>query len=84
MLRFIKKMFITLLRLGGALATKSYLQNCISLGYQPCQVKPTLIDLNYNETLHYPFVVSINKCGGRCNTIDDPYASVCISNKVKV
>ena len=33
--------------------------------------------------LFYPFSVSINKCGGSCNTIDDPYVSVCVPNKVK-
>ena len=28
-------------------------------------------------------LTSVNKCGGTCNTIDDPYAEVCIPNKVK-
>ena len=30
-----------------------------------------------------PFVVSVNKRGGSCNTIGDLYARVCVPNKVK-
>ena len=26
----------------------------------------------------------LNKCGGRCDTIDDPYAPVWVPNKVKM
>ena len=28
--------------------------------------------------------MSVNKCGGSCNTIDDPYARVCAPNKIKI
>ena len=53
------------------------------LNDQPCQIRPGLIDINYNEPLYYSYVVSINKCGGSCNTIDDPYARICAPDKVK-
>ena len=49
----------------------------------PCQARSTLVDINSDEILFYPFTVSINKWGGSCNAIDDPYAWVCVSNKVK-
>ena len=39
--------------------------------------------MDSSETLFYSFIVSINKCGGNCNTIDAPYARVCISNNLK-
>ena len=29
----------------------------------------------------YAFTVSVNKRGGRCNTIDDPCAQICVRNK---
>ena len=29
-----------------------------------------------------PFTVSVHKCDGSCNTTDDPYARVCVPNKV--
>ena len=31
----------------------------------------------------FPFIVSVKKCGGSCNTIDDPYAQVFVPNKLK-
>ena len=45
--------------------------------------RPTLEDINPNETLFYPFTVRANKCSGNCNTINDPYTQVCVPNKVK-
>ena len=57
---------------------------CISKDtYRKCEARPTFIDTNCNETLFYPFTVNDNKCGGSCNTIDDPYAWVCVFEKVK-
>ena len=53
------------------------------LNNRPCQAKPTLVNINSNKTLFYPFIVSINKCGGSCCTIDDSHARICIPNKVK-
>ena len=54
---------------------------CLTLNNQPCQARPTLVNINSDETLFYPFTVSVNKCGGSCNTIDGPHAY--IPNKVK-
>ena len=54
-----------------------------SLNDQPYQARPTLFDVKPNETLFYLFPVSVNKCSGSSYTIDDPYARVCILNKVK-
>ena len=31
----------------------------------------------------YALTVSVNKFSGSCNTIDNPFAWVCVSNKVK-
>lgn len=56
---------------------------CVFLNNQLCQGRPTLVDIDSNETLFYIFIVSVNKCGGNCSTIDDPYVLVCIPNKVK-
>ena len=43
----------------------------------------SLFDINSNEILFSSFTVSVNKCGGTCNTIDNPYARIYVSNKVK-
>ena len=56
---------------------------CISLNNRQCQTRPAIVDMNSNETLFYSFTVSVNKSGRSCNTINDPYAPVCVSNKVK-
>ena len=42
-----------------------------------------LVDINSDKTLFYPFIDNVNKCGGSRNTLDDPYAWVCVPNKVK-
>ena len=54
-----------------------------SLNNQPCQARPTVANINSDETLFYPFTIIVNKCGGGCNAIDDPYAPFCVPNKVK-
>ena len=54
----------------------------ISLNNRLCQARSTLVNINSNQPLLYPFTVSFNKCGGSCNTNDDPYAQVCVPNKV--
>ena len=46
----------------------------VTLNNQPFQTRQTRVDINSNETLFYPFNVSVNKCGGSCYTNDDLYA----------
>ena len=48
-----------------------------------CQTRPTIVNTNSDETLFYPLTVSVNKYGRICNTIDNPYARVCVLQKVK-
>ena len=50
--------------------------------FEKCPARSTFVNINSNKTLFYPFMVSINKCGGSCNTIDDPYAQVRVPNNV--
>ena len=53
------------------------------LNNQPCYARPALVNINSEESLFYQFTVTLNKCGGNCNTIDDPYNRDFVSNKVK-
>ena len=53
----------------------------VSLNNQPCQAMPTLIHINFNETLLNPYNVSVSKCFESFNTINDHYAQVCVPNK---
>ena len=40
--------------------------------------RSTLVDINSNQPLYHSFTVSVNICGGNCNTIDGPYAWTCV------
>ena len=51
----------------------SYIDKIYILCNQPCQARPTIVDINSNETFFYPFTVSVYKPGDSCNTTDDPY-----------
>ena len=33
--------------------------------------------------LHFNYSIKINKCNGSCNSINDPYAKVCVSDVIK-
>ena len=54
-----------------------------SLNNEPCHARPTLVNINFDETCFYPFTVSVNKFGGSCNAIDNAYAQFCVQNKAK-
>ena len=58
---FIKQLFIALSSFSGSLTAK-----CVSLSNEPCMVRLTLIDLSPIELNHYLFMISLNKCSGRC------------------
>ena len=86
MFRFIKLIFLGLLSVCTiGHFRKSLVSNlkepikCVSLNNHLCQAIPRLININSDETLLCPFTVSINKCGGSYNTIEDPYARVFFS-----
>ena len=50
---------------------------------QECKVRPEIVDVGSNNPIFYPFSVKINRCSGNCNSINDPYAKICVSNIVK-
>ena len=59
----------------------------VSLSNQKCEIHPTLINLylnKYNQELHYyPFAVKLDKCVESCNTLNDLFNRVCVSNKTE-
>ena len=46
-------------------------------------VGPTPIDLDANELNYCPFVIRVNKFGGSCNTIEDPFGTIWILHKIE-
>ena len=48
-----------------------------------CKVRSEIININSNNAMFYPFSITINKCSGNCNNIDDPYAKLCVPDVIK-
>ena len=57
----------------------------VSVVNQKCMPRPKILDVieGVGEALFYPYNVLVNKCGGSCNTLDDPMAKMCVPNIIK-
>ena len=66
MFELIKQVSIRLSSFSRSLATK-----CVSLNNEPCMSIPFLFNLNPVELKYYPFMISLEKCSGSCNSVDD-------------
>ena len=56
---------------------------CVSVINKKCMSRPKVIDLNKDELVFYPYRIKINKCSGSCNTINDPFAKLCVPDITK-
>ena len=56
---------------------------CISMKNQERKVRPETININSNNPIFYPFSVTVNKCSGNCNDINDPYSRICVPDIVQ-
>ena len=50
---------------------------------QEGKIRTEIININTNEPLFYPYSIKIDKCKGSCNTVNDPYAKICVPDKIK-
>ena len=48
-------------------------QQCVFVSNQPCMVRLTLIDFNFDELHYYSFLISLDKCDKSCNAIEGPF-----------
>ena len=78
---FVKKVFV--LGLTVLLGSITGALNCVSMNNQECKVRPKTVDINSNSPMFYPFSIKVNKCSGNCNTINYPYAKICVPDIVK-
>ena len=53
------------------------------LNNEPCISRPTLIDLNAIELNHFLFMISLGKCNGSCNVVDELPTKICIPSETK-
>ena len=56
---------------------------CVSMNNQECKIRSEIININTNESMFYPYSITISKCKGSCNTINDPYAKLCVPDTIK-
>ena len=93
MFKFVKQLFISTMIFFGNLTNVNSLK-CISIKNHECKVRPKIINVNNNnnnnnninnnnDPLFYPFSIKINRCNGDCNTINDPYARICVPDIIK-
>ena len=62
-------MFIALLRFSSCLAPVADQTKFLSSNDEPCKVRPTFIDLNSTKLKYYPFLIRLDKCNWRYNTL---------------
>ena len=77
---FVKKVFVLGLTVLSSITNAL---ECVSMKNQECKIKPEIVDINSNNQIFYPFSVKINRCSGKCNNINDPYARMCVPDTVK-
>ena len=53
------------------------------LSNEPCIIRLTFIDLNPFELNHYPFMISLGKCNGNCNVVNDLSTKIYVPSKTK-
>ena len=56
---------------------------CVSMNNQECKIRTEIINLNTNEPMFYPYSIKRNRCKGSCNTINNPYAKICVPDQIK-
>ena len=77
-LGFIIKCFFTAITfLSYSVLSVNFLE-CVSMNNQECKIRSETISVNTNEPMFYPYSITINKCKSISNTINDPYAKLCV------
>ena len=56
---------------------------CVLMNNQECKIRQEIININTNEPVFYPYSITINKFKGSCNTINDPYAKICVPDTIR-
>ena len=84
MFGFIKKLFFTGLTISSSVnPLNANPFKCVSMTNQQCKVRPQIVIVNSDEPAFYPFSIKTRKCGGSCNSINDPYAKMFVPDVVK-
>ena len=66
---------------GRSMFSLNFLE-CVLMNNQECKIRSEIINVNTNEPVFYPYSITINKCKGSCNTINYPYAKLCVPDTI--
>ena len=80
---FIKKCFFIAMTFFNFNLSNVNSLKCVSMNNQECKIRSEIINVNTNELMFYPYSIKISKCKGSCNTINDPYAKICVPDNIK-
>ena len=83
MFGFIKKCFFTSVTFFSYNAFNVNSLECVSINNQECKIRSEIINVNTNEPMFSPYRITINKCKGSCNTINDSYTKLCVRDTIK-
>ena len=50
---------------------------------QERKIRTEISNFNTNKPMFYPYSIKINRCKGSCNTINNPYAKICVPDQIK-
>ena len=81
MFKFIKKCFFTAITFYNLSNVNSL--ECVSMNNEEGKIRTEIINLNTNDPVFYPYSIKINRCKGSCNTINDPYAKICVPDQIQ-
>ena len=83
MLGFIKKSFFTAITFFSYNTLNVNSLEYVSMNNQEFKIRFEIINVNTYEPVFYTYSITINKCKGSCDTINDPYAKLCVPDTIK-
>ena len=81
--KFIIKCFFTAMTFFNFNSSNVNSLEYVLMNNQECKIRPEIININNIEPLFYPCSIKINKCNCSCNTINNPYAKMCVPDNIK-
>ena len=83
MLGFIKKCFFTAMTFFSFNPVSVNSLKCVSMNNQKCKIRSEMINVSTNDPVFYPYSITVNKCKGSCNTINNPYIKLYVPDIIK-
>ena len=83
MFGFLKQVFVVAMSFFSFIPLGVNILECVSMNNKECKTRRKIIDVNTKEPMFYPLSTKVNKCSGSCNSINGPYAKLCVPDIVK-